>query len=416
MVKIILYVISLAVLVTVAVWFADEPGRVTLEWLGYRIETSVAMLFVLVAVLLLTGTFLVRVWGTLIGASRAYRDARKDKRTDRGLKSLAVGFAAVRGGDVTAAQKASRDAATTFPDHDVARLLEQQTARVLGDTKSAAASARELLSDPTTELAALRDLTETAKAAGDLEGALAHAMRALDRKSAPRWAVSSALDLQTALGKWEALVATLERKDASSVINVSDQPQLKAEACVRTGAKFLADHDPATAIKWARKGLSADPSRTDAAAILARAMAADGKVKKAAAELERAWTAYPHPSLLSAYLQLAPGEAALARAGRLEKLVAGNPDHPESRLAQAEGALNAELWGQARSRLEPLLDKGTPATTRSKAAALMAQVEIGESGDTKAATQCLVIALEGRSSSKDLPAPKSIADLLSHRG
>ena len=416
MMKIILYVISLAVLVTVAVWFADEPGRVTLEWLGYRIDTSVAMLFVLVAGLLLIGTFLVRVWGTLVGAGRAYRDARKDKRIDRGLKSLATGFAAVHGGDVAAAQKGSREATTTFPDHEITRLLEQQTARVLGDIKSAAASARELLSDSMTELAALRDLTETAKAAGDLEGALAHAMRALDRKSAPRWALSTTLDLQTALGKWEALVTTLERKDVPSVINVSDQPQLKAEACVRAAAKFLADHDPATAIKWARKALNAEPSRTDAAAILARAIAADGKVKKAATELERAWATNPHPSLLSAYLQLAPGEAALARAGRLEKLVGGNPDHPESRLAQAESALNAELWGQARGRLEPLLDKGTAAPTRSKAAALMAQVEIGESGDTKAATQCLVIALEGRSASKDLPAPKSIAELLSQLG
>ena len=96
--------------------------------------------------------------------------------------------------------------------------------------------------------------------------------------------------------------------------------------------------------------------------------------------------------------------------------MAGNSDHPESRLAQAESALNAELWGQARSRLEPLLDKGTATANRSKAAALMAQVEIGESGDTKAATQCLVIALEGRNSSKDMPAPKSIAELLTQLG
>ena len=416
MVKIILYVVSLAVLVTVAVWFADEPGRVSLEWLGYRIETSVAMLFVMVAGLLVVGTFLVRVWSTLVGAGRAYRDARKDKRTDRGLKSLAAGFAAVHGGDVPAAQKGSREATTTFPDHAVSRLLEQQTARVLGDMKSAAANARELLSDPITELAALRDLTETAKAAGDLDGALGHAMRALDRKAAPRWAVADALDLQTALGKWEALVATLERKDAPSVVNVSDQPKLKAEAGIRIAAKYLADHDPAAAIKWARKALTAEPTRADASAILARAFAADGKAKKATQELEKAWAANPHPSLLSAYLQLAPGEATLARAGRLEKLVAGNPDHPESRLAQAEGALNAELWGQARSRLEPLLDKGTATANRSKAAALMAQVEIGESGDTKAATQCLVIALEGRNASKDLPAPKSISELLSQLG
>lgn len=238
----------------------------------------------------------------------------------------------------------------------------------------------------------------------------------MTEKRHPRWALINVLDLQTALGKWEGLLKTLERKDVPSVISVAEQAKLKAEACVRAATNYLSNHEPAAAIKWAHKAITAEPARADASAILARAISADGKARKASVELEKAWAANPHPSLLSAYLQLAPGEAALARAGRIEKLVAGNPDHPESRLAQGESALSAELWGQARSRLEPLLDKGTAASSRSRAAALMAQVEIGESGDTKAATQCLIIALEWRSSAKNLPAPTSIANLLAQLG
>lgn len=413
MVKIILYVVSLAALVTISVWFADEPGTVTVDWLGWRVNTSVAMLFVIIAGLLLVGTFLVKVWSTLVGAGRSFRDSRKDKRVNRGLKSLATGFAGVRGGDVAAAQKGAREAATAFPDHDVVRLLHQQTARVLGDSRTAGAEARELLSDPSTELSALRDLTETAQAAGDLEGALAHAERALTRKTAPRWALKATLDLQISLGKWENVATSLVRKDTSSVVGAADQTRLLANVYIRAGAMALANQNAGAAIKWARKALSAEPMRTEAAAILARGLIAEGKVKKAASEIEKAWAVHPHQSLLSAYLQLAPGEAALARAGRLEKLVAGNPDHPESCLAQAEASLNAELWGQARSRLGPLLDKNTATAVRTKAAALMAQVEIGENGDTKAATQCLVIALEGRGPTKDLPAPSSLAELLS---
>jgi HemY protein len=413
MVKIILYVVSLAVLVTVSVWFADEPGTVTVDWLGWRINTSVAMLFVLVAGLLIIGTFLVRVWATLIGAGRAYKDSRRDKRIEKGLRSLTSGFAGVRGGDVAAAQKGAREASAAFAEHDIVRLLRQQTASVLGDVRSAGAEARELLSDPATELAALRDLTETAISAGDLEGALAHAERALKSKAAPRWALKTVLDLQVALGKWGDVATTLDRKDAPRLVGGADQSRLCAEACIRAGVLALANQESAAAIKWARKALSSEPSRSDASAILARGLMAEGKAKKAAAELEKAWAKSPHPSVLAAYLQLAPGEAALARAGRVEKLVAGNSDHPESRLAQAEASLNAELWGQARSRLELLLDKGTTTPIRTKAAGLMAQVEIGESGDTKAATQCLVIALGGRSAAKDIPAPTSVAELLS---
>lgn len=413
MAKIILYVVSLAVLVTVSVWFADEPGNVTVDWLGWRLDTSVAMLFILVAGLLVIGTFLVRVWSTLVGAGRAYKDSRKDKRIEKGLQSLMSGFAGIRGGDALVAQKATREASSAFPNHDIVRLLRQQTANVLGDITTASAEARELLSDQTTELAALRDLTEIATSAGDLDGALAHAERALTSKAAPRWALKRVLDLQVALGKWGDLATTLDRKDAPSLVGGADQPRLHAEACIRAGGLALANQESAAAIKWARKALSAEPSRSEAAAILARGLMAEGKLKKAGSELEKAWAKNPHANVLAAYLQLAPGEAALERAGRIEKLVAGNLDHPESRLAQAEASLNAELWGQARSRLELLLDKGTSTPIRTKAAGLMAQVEIGESGDTKAATQCLIIALEGRNAAKDMPAPTSITELSS---
>ena len=415
MIKVVLYVISLAAAVAVAVWFANAPGTVTLDWLGWRVDTTVAMLFVLVIGLLLIGTFLVRVWSLLIGAGRAFRDARTDLRVTRGLSGLAAGFAAVLGGDVTSAQKGAREAEAAFGEHQAVRLLQQQTAHLIGDTGRASSEARELLTDAATELVALRDLAAAAKTAGDLDGALGHTKRALGRKTPPRWALDKTLDLQIALGRWEEAATTLERKDIQNTFTPADLLHVKASVYARAATAALTSQDSALAIKWARKALSMDQTRADAAAVLARATAAAGNPKKAVAELEKAWTANPHPALFGAYMQLMPGEPPLARAGRIEKLVAGATDHPESRLALAETALSAELWGQARSRLEPLLDKGVAAPTRARAAALMAQVELGENGDTKAATKCLVIALEARTAAPEVPPPVSAADLLSRK-
>ena len=136
MLKIILYVVSLAALVTISVWFADEPGRVTLEWLGFRIETSVAMLFVMMATLLVVGTFLVRVWGTLVGAGRAYRDARKDKLTDRGLKSLAAGFAAVVGATSVQRLLNEFETAAKSQDTDTCQRLPDEVQELIQNSKS----------------------------------------------------------------------------------------------------------------------------------------------------------------------------------------------------------------------------------------------------------------------------------------
>lgn len=413
MIKIILYVLSLVVLVTVAVWFADTPGRVSIDWMGWRVDTSVAILFALMAGILVIGTVLIRLWSTLISMGRKYQTARKDKRVNRGLDGLAVGVASIHGGDSTTAQKGLREAKASFGEHAVLRVLEQQATRLSGDAKRAASEARELLTEPVTELAALRDLTMAAKDVGDLDGALGYAKRALDRKTPPRWALTTALDLQIALNRWEEAATTLDRKDVISLFEPADLPRLKAAIYARAGSTALVDQDSAVAIKWARKALSADATRVDATVALARALAAETKTKKAATELEKAWRVNPHPSLLSAYLQLSPADSALAKAKRVETLVAGNQDHPESRLAVAETSLKADLWGAARSQLEPLLDKGTAPPTRARAAALLAQIDLGQHGDTKAATNSLVIALESKSAPVDSPEPTTAAELLS---
>ena len=412
MVKVILYVSGLALAVAVAVWFANQPGIVTLDWLGWRINTSVAVLFVIIIVLLIVGAFLIRAWSALVGVGRAFKNSRKDKRLNRGLTALAAGFAAVRGEDSASAQKAVRDASAAIGDHQAVRLLDEQTALMMGDTTRASSEARDLLTDPTTELAALRDLTETAKTAGDLEGALIQAQRALSRKNPPRWAVITVLNLQIALARWQDAAATAERKDLENAFSIADVPRLKAAIYTHAAAAALATQDVNLAIKLARQALTADATHSPGAAILGRALDADGKGKKAAAELEKSWALNPHPAVLAAYIELAPGETVLARASRVEALVSGNAEHPESRLATAESSLKAELWGQARSRLKPLLNQTASAPHRARAAALMAQVELSENGDTQAATKYLALALDSKTASIDAHPPASAADLL----
>ncbi len=412
MVKVILYVLGLALAVAVAVWFANEPGVVMLDWLGWRINTSVAVLFVIIIALLIVGAFLIRAWSALVGVGRAFKKSRKDKRLNRGLTALAAGFAAVRGEDSASAQKAVRDASAAIGEHQAVRLLEEQTALMMGDTTRASSEARDLLTDPTTELAALRDLTETAKTAGDLEGALIQAQRALSRKNPPRWAVITVLNLQIALARWQDAAATAERKDLENAFSIADVPRLKAAIYTHAAAAAFANQDFNLAIKLARQALTADAAHSPGSAVLGRALHADGKSKKAAAELEKSWALSPHPAVLAAYIELAPGETVLARASRIEALVSGNAEHPESRLATAESSLQAELWGQARSRLKPLLNQTESPPHRARAAALMAQVELSENGDTQAATKYLALALDSKTALIDAHPPASAADLL----
>jgi HemY protein len=112
----------------------------------------------------------------------------------------------------------------------------------------------------------------------------------------------------------------------------------------------------------------------------------EGKARQAAKAIEAGWRHLPHPSLAEAWNALEPNEAPLPRLKRMERLAAANPGHPESRIALADAALAAQLWGEARRQLEPITAEvfATPRVCR-----LMAALEEAEHGDLAAARQWL---------------------------
>ena len=53
MIRVVLFLLAVALLAAGVAWVADRPGDVAITWLGYRIETSVMVAAVAVAALVL---------------------------------------------------------------------------------------------------------------------------------------------------------------------------------------------------------------------------------------------------------------------------------------------------------------------------------------------------------------------------
>ena len=141
------------------------------------------------------------------------------------------------------------------------------------------------------------------------------------------------------------------------------------------------------------------------------------KTKKAIAEIETAWANEPGSSLLRTFLAAVAGESALEQARRVEKLVASNADHAESRLAVAQVSLRAQLWGQARNRLAPLLGNDVAKKIQARAALLMAELESAERNDAAAGASWLKRALElGEQYTAAVQRPRTAAQLLALSG
>ena len=68
MIRLVLFLLSVALIAAGFVWVADRPGDVAINWMGYRIETSLMVAALAVAALILVGILL---WGIVRGILRS---------------------------------------------------------------------------------------------------------------------------------------------------------------------------------------------------------------------------------------------------------------------------------------------------------------------------------------------------------
>ena len=353
--RILIYVVEVAVLVAIAVWLANRPGVVLLEWQGYRIETSIGILALVIFLFAAFCAGLYVTWRWLRRRPREWSQKRQMARQNAGLQALADGLVTIAAGDAEGARKQTRRAGSLLEHAPMTLLLEAQTAQLVGDDAAARTSFEKMLKIPETEFLGLRGLITDALRVNDDARALSYARRAYALKPGTPWVLDTMISLHSRAGDWREAQRLVEesqkikRKSGSSG-NRHQAALLTERARVARTAGQLAD-----AYSQARKANDLDPHLVPAAELVARMVAENGRARRARKVLERSWTVAPHPMLMHAYLEFGvESKAPLERYKAVEHIVKPVSEHAESRLALAEAALNAKLWGEARAQLEAL--------------------------------------------------------------
>ena len=374
------YFIKVAALVAIAVWIANRPGDVSIDWLGWRIETTVGILALAVFLLLVATALTYRLWRSLLRAPRAVTEAGRNRRRTAGYKALTRGMAAVAAGDQDEAGRQARKAGGLLGEPPLTLLLSAQAAQLGGDERAARGYFEAMLQRPETEFLGLRGLIMQAMRARDDARALALARRARDLRPNSAWVHDALFQLLSRAGDWRGAQALLESRPGGRGAARREGDRRRAAILVERSRAADADGRSDEALQQARKAQELDPDLVPAASWHAHLLARDGKAKRALKAVEAAWRNAPHPDLAAAYGEALEGDA-LARVKAFERLHALRPDHVDSHIALAEAALAAKLWGEARNHLESAAAEGTP----PRLCRLMARLEEAEKGDAVAA-------------------------------
>jgi HemY protein len=330
MFRVLFFLVVLIALAFGLAWLIERPGEVTLNWQGYRIETS---FLVGLGVLLAAVAALVMIWNILRYPFRlppAMSVANRARRREKGYAALSRGIIAVGMGDARLASKAAAEVQRLLPGEPLALLLTAEAAQLTGDHSAVEAAFKEMTRRDHTRLLGLRGLHAHAHRRGDLELAHHFASTAHDIAALP-WTATAVLERHVAAKDWQNALAVLENNG-----NLIDRTTLVRQRAVLTTAIALGKEQtaPDEALRLARSAIKRAPDLVPAVALTARILIRKGGARKAAKIIETAWRLAPHPELAKLYLDLRPGDShadRLARARILAKLSPRDPESPGQR-------------------------------------------------------------------------------------
>jgi len=377
MIRLISGIVLFAVIVSAAAWLADRPGDVTVEWLGYRLDTTVGVLGA--GILILGGSLalLYMLWRGLVGAPGAWFGRRSESRRRRGYRALSLGMVAVAAGDADEAQRHARRAENLLDDPPLTMLLSAQAAQLTGDKDAARRYFTSMLEAPETAFLGVRGLLMQANRDNNAPEALRLAEQAHQMRPTTPWVVQSLFDMQARAGQWHRAQETLQEALRNKVVPVERGRTLKAILLVERSRQAEQRGNAAEATQFASEAFAAEPARIPVAQRYGERLVADKDDRKARKILQRAWALRPHPDLAQLYLAASGNSDPLKRVQALQELTAENPDDVESHIVLAREALEARLWGEARRHLVAAGGDDPPA----RICRLMADLEESEFHD-----------------------------------
>src|SRR3954465_11380208 len=116
MIRVLIYLVIVALLAFGAVWLAERPGDVVITWQGERVETSVMVLMAAATAVAVAAVLLWSIARAIVGRPAPGPRFLANRRAGAPYRGGSHGLIAVGSGDARAARKFTADARRIAPN------------------------------------------------------------------------------------------------------------------------------------------------------------------------------------------------------------------------------------------------------------------------------------------------------------
>ncbi|GAA3858795.1 heme biosynthesis protein HemY [Celeribacter arenosi] len=381
LVKIVLFVLIVAALAYGGGLLLESEGSLQLSFAGYEVTLQPLQAVIALALFILACWVLLKVVGLLIAfvkfllgdetAISRYFDRNRERK---GFEALADGMMALASGEGRVAMTKAAKAEKYLRKPELTNLLTAQAAELSGDRKKAEQVYRKLVANDRTRFVGVRGILKQKLEEGDTDTALKLAEKAFALKPKHVETQDVLLKLQAEKGDWASARKTLSEKLRHGAIPRDVHKRRDAVLALSEAKGVLEDGATIEAREAAIEANKKSPDLIPAAVMAADAYVQEGKPRQATRVLKKAWEVQPHPDLAAAFARIASDETPDERVKRFRTLTRAAPNHPETKMLQAELLIAAEDFPEARRAIGDLAQINPTARSLT----ILAAIERGE--------------------------------------
>jgi len=354
MLKILYFGVLFLIVGSLAVFFAENQGDVTLTWLGYSIRTTVPVLAVI-------GLAFFLLADMVFFKPLRFFKACKQKRLDdyKYAELMNAGMSMVLASDIKGAKKIEKKLIKKMGS---VPMLSMAIAVADKDDAKRLKCAEDMLLNDKTLLFGLKGVIDYHYERKEYEKALDYATRALKKEPAA-WTYRAAVDLKIKNAMFRDALATLE--DGKKIIPAAEYTDTKLSLLMK-----LAGDDEENREKYLEQAVKTDKGFAPAVLALTSYYLGKGKDAKALKTLRGGFNAKPDILFYDYLVKNWRGKADVLKLTR--DLTDGCGGHPVAEQALGESLVLSGIWGQGLLHLKNAVKDGG---LTGRTALLLAKVE-----------------------------------------
>lgn len=343
--------IACALIVGVAVWLADQPGTVRLEWRGVQLESSAGFMALL---LLLLCMILWKVGKLFFWAKYGWarrRERRLRLQHEQGLSMLTASFNALAAHDLRSARRAQIAARKQLGDVALVTWLGAQIAERQHDTVTAQKAFLSLTSNPSATNLGWRGLmgAQARLSPGQAQQVMTAALA--DKRVAKQSYVHEARFSEAARQhNWAELRQAITDAARYRALPKERLNHLEQVLLLERG-RALATVEPQQSRLLLERAYRLAPDFLPVLLAYVDSLMAAGDKKLAGKVIATGWLLSPDETLFDRFQKLYADQVALARLQRFERFALKKKRDVQTLLALGQLSLEAELYTKAQAHI-----------------------------------------------------------------